>query len=547
MRKFSITAAILLAVVTCWSQSVKDAKKYIYNERYESAKQLLKSSIDKGEDVADARYWLSEIYLKQDSVDAAWKLYDNGTLDILKTPYSKKESPLVYIGWAHAQLDSGKTTEARAGMEALLTTLKYKNADALLEVANANIDSKKGDTKWAIELLTKAIDRDKKNPEIYIALGDAYRKLNDGSNAIMNYESALRLDANNVEALYKEGKIYKTQKNPDIYVAKFKTAYQIDSTYTPVLYELYFYNYYVDVITAGRFLDSYIRNSDPSPEQDYLKTDLLYVSQKYQQAINDAQTIIAKDEQNALPRLYKLIAYSYAALGDSATALTNMNIYFDKQDSSDLVVKDFSMKAGLLEKLSPDKSSAVEWYKKAIRMEQDSVAKVTYMMNLADLQKELGNRDREAFWRQRIFETKKSPTNLDIYKWGLSLYYGKEYAKADSVFALYEEKYPDHVHGYLWRARSSALIDTTMTLGLAVPHYQKLIEVASKDTVANKGILLAAYEYLGGYEANIKKDYEASLNYFTELVMLDPTNSDAAKNIEILKKLVEKEKAKGTK
>ena len=96
-----------------------------------------------------------------------------------------------------------------------------------------------------------------------------------------------------------------------------------------------------------------------------------------------------------------------------------MHSYFDKQDSADLVVKDFSMTAGLLEKHSPDKSSAVEWYKKAIRMEQDSVAKVTYMMNLADLQKELGNRDREAFWRQRIFETKKSETNLDSYKWGL--------------------------------------------------------------------------------------------------------------------------------
>ena len=547
MRKISIMATILLSGITCWSQSVKEAKKYIYNEQYESAKQLLTSSIQKGEEVADARYWLAETYLKQDSVAAAWQVYDNGALDILKTPFSKKASTLPYIGWAHAQLDSGKTTEARALMEEVLTTLKYKKADALLEVANANIDSKKGDTKWAIELLTKAIDCDKKNPEIYIALGDAYRKLNDGSKAVMNYESALRLDANNVEALYKEGKIYKTQQNPEIYVEKFKTAYENDSTYTPVLYELYFYNYYTDVITAGKFLDAYIRHSDPSPEQDYLKTDLLYVSQKYQQAIHDAQNIIAKDEANALPRLYKLIAYSYAALGDSAIALKNMNMYFDKQDSADLVVKDFAMKAGLLEKLSPDKSSAVEWYKKAVRNEQDSVAKVGYMMQLADLQKELGNREREAFWRERIYETKKSPTNLDIYKWGLSLYYGKEYAKADSVFAVYEEKYPDHIHGYLWRARSTALIDTSMALGLAVPHYLKLIEVASKDTVKNKGVLLSAYEYLGGYEANIKKDYEASLNYFKELVSLDPGNTDAAKNIEILERIVDKEKAKGTK
>jgi hypothetical protein len=92
----------------------------------------------------------------------------------------------------------------------------------------------------------------------------------------------------------------------------------------------------------------------------------------------------------------------------------------------------------------------------------------------------------------------------------------------------------------LWRARSNALIDTAMAEGLAVPHYIKLIDVAGKEVDKNKATLLGAYGYLGTYEANIKKDFTASLAYFEKMLELDPGNADATKYAELLREWVEK-------
>jgi hypothetical protein len=151
----------------------------------------------------------------------------------------------------------------------------------------------------------------------------------------------------------------------------------------------------------------------------------------------------------------------------------------------------------------------------------------------------LGNRERESVWRERVYQNKKSPTNLDIYKWGMALYFDQKFEKADSVFALYEAKYPEQIHGYLWRARSNASMDTTMEKGLAVPHYKGLVEVAIKDSVTNKPVLLTAYQYLGAYEANVTKDYGASLDYYSRILALNPEDTEAEKNAKILAKWIQ--------
>jgi len=544
MKKVFILTIVLLSSGIIKAQTIEEATKQLYYERYKSAGNMLHAVIDKDANTPDALYWLAEIYLKEQKTDSAYRLLNVKAKDWLSTSYSKKESPLVYIGWAHTLLDTGKTTEARRLMDEVLATTKNKNPLALWAIARANIDSKNGDVKWALELLDQASKKDKKNPAIYIAMGDAYRKLVDGSNAVVSYKKALDADQQYAEAIYNQGKIYKTQNNPEIFLEYFNKAVEVDSSYAPALYELYAYYFFKDVNQAQKYLDAYISHSDPDPQNNYLKADLFYVSKKYTDAIEEADDIIQRAGPNVQPRLYKLMAYSYAAKGDSSTALKDINTYFEHQDSLQFVAKDYALKAALLENVSTDKTEAIRWYRKAFTLEKDSLEKLNYMVSLADLQKEAGNRKKEAKWRERIYLTKPNPTNLDIYKWGMALYSDKEYLKADSVFAIYEEKYPDHIHGYLWRARSTALADTSMTEGIAVPQFIKLIEIASADTAKNKAILLTAYEYLGGYEANVTKNYTASVGYFEKLLELDPENADARKNKDILSKWIEQ--GKGT-
>jgi tetratricopeptide (TPR) repeat protein len=537
-KTFILLLPALLIFNAANSQTIDEAKKNIYYEHFETAKNILQSVIKRNDASPDAWYWLGEIYLEENNIDSAKKILENKVGQLSAENSSLKQNPLIFIGWAHLLLDSGLKEQAREQMVKVLEASKYKDPAALLAVANANIDSKNGDSLWAVELLGKAIKRDKKNAEIYTALGDAYRKIVDGSNAILSYDKALQINPSYAEAMFKKGRIYKTQKNVEIYLDRFSKAIQADSLYTPALYELYYYYYFRDVVKAKQFLTKYITNSEPSPKHAYMIADLDYVSQNWDLAINEAKDILTQEGSSAQPRLYKMIAYSEAALGDSSMALTNMNLYFEKQNDSSLVAKDFEMKATLLEHVNPDKSLAIEWYKKALGLVQDKLESVSYMINVADLQKQLGNSDREADWREKIYELKDRPTNLDIYKWGMALYLGKNYLKADSVFAIYEEKYPDQVHGYLWRARSNALIDTNMEKGLAVPHYLGLVNIISKDTAKNKQLLVSTFEYLGAYEANTTKDYTASLGYYDKILELDPENSDAIKYAAILKKWI---------
>ncbi|MDO9375369.1 MAG: hypothetical protein Q7T76_13175, partial [Ferruginibacter sp.] len=465
--------------------------------------------------------------------------FSEGTIYFYKQDYSKKKNPLLFIGNAHLLLRLGKTTEAKQLFEETLAEVKYKNAKALLEAAKANLQSAQGDSLWAIELLQKAILRDKNNPEIYTSLGDAYRKMVDGSNAVVNYDKALEVEPTYAEAMYKKGKIYKTQNNPEIYVENFSRALAADPVYAPALYEMYYHYYFRDVTKAANFLDAYIKNSDVSPEHVYMIADLNYVSKKWDTAIRQAKNILKIEGDSAQPRLYKLIAYSQAALGDSATALKNMNEYFSRQPDSAVVPKDFAMKAVLLEKLEDDKTIALAWYKKALAREKNPADSLEYIVSLANLQNKLGHRDREAIWREKAYQLKQQPTNLDLYKWGMALYSSENFSKADSVFAIYQDKYPDHIHGYLWRARSNALIDTTMQQGLAVPHYTKLVELIGKDTATNKPLLVRAYEYLGAYEANTTKDFSASLEYYDKILALEPGNDEAKKNAELLEKWIQ--------
>lgn len=530
----------LLIYTVSDAQSIDEAKKDIYYQRYQSAADVLNKLLTADANNLDARYWLGEVYFQQENNEAAKKVLSEGYEYATKNNVSKKDNPLIYIGWAHLLINEGKTDEAKALLEDVLSESKYKNAEALLRAARANIDSEKGDAAWALELLEKAKKRDKKNPEIYVAAGDAYRKKLDGGNAVLSYNEALKYDDSYAEALYKKGMIYKTQNNKEVYVDNFTKAVQMDSTYAPALYELYYHYFYIDLYPAEKYLNAYLAHSDPSIEQNYMTTDFYYVSRKYQQAVDGAKEIISKEGDKTRPRLYKLIAYSEASLGDSVNAEKEMEKYFEKQKPEEVVTKDYELMAKLNDISTGDKSRAIEWYKKALASETKEKEKLAYMGTLANLQKQLGHRNREAAWREKIYETKDQPNNLDLYNWGIALYMAENYIKADSVFAMYTVKYPDQIYGPLFQARCNALMDTTMEKGLAVPYYQKLIEVASEKPENNKTYLLSAYGYLGTYEANITKDYQASLDYFQKLLELDPNNNDAQRYVATLKSWIDK-------
>jgi hypothetical protein len=437
---------------------------------------------------------------------------------------------------------NGNKAEAQTKSDELIKETKGKNAEVLKALARAQTDAKQGEGNYdyALELLDKAQKRSKKDPGIPMLMGDAWRRKGDGGKAVSSYQAAIALDPNYARANYAIGRIYLTQGNQSVYVKHFTDAINQDANFAPAYYELYYHYYFRDVNEAKNYLEKYIAHTDKTIDNDYMLVDLLYVSQKNKEAIEMANGLLQKQGDSAKARLYKLIAYSYAAMGDSANALKHINTYFSKEKPGNYVAKDYALKADLINNNndSATRMESIALMEKAIELDTLADNKAGYMKQVADMYKLQGNRSQEANWLGKVFTTKKDPSNLDIYYWGLAHYAAKEYPQADSVFGIYTEKYPDHIHGYLWRAKSSAIIDSTMENGLALPYYSKVIEIADDDAATNKSLLIQAYGYLGAYQANVKKDFPVALENFEKILQLDPGNADAARYTGILKKWI---------
>jgi len=516
MKKYLIIVSLLFSTLYSFAQSLDEGKKFMYYERWASAENIFRQLTSQQ---PDAYYWLAESLLKQNKTAEAKQVLANAP-----------KTPLVLV--------------AQGEYEEALKQTKEKDPEVLMAIARAYLDAKSTEYPYILDLLDKAKKRDKKNPEVYAMQGEVYRRMNNGGEAVKAYMEALDKDPNYAQAEYGMGKIYLTQNNTQSFLSHFTNAIQKDPAYTPALYEMYYYYYFRDVNLAKDYLDKYIANSDPSVENDYMMVDLMYASSKHAEALDLAKQLLQKEGDSAQARLYKLIAYSYDALKDSSNAMEYINKYFTKAADTQLVAKDFELRASLLQQFPGNEEKVIADLQKAVAMDTLASNKADYIESLARLYKKMNNRSQEAYWLGKLYEVKENPTNLDLYNWGLAHYSAQEYPLADSVFKLYTEKYPDHIHGYYWRAKSNALIDTTMELGLAVPYYQKVIELAAPDSIKNKSLLIQAYGYVGAYEANVKKEFDDALVNFQKILELDPDNADATRYSGILEKWIKAESEK---
>lgn len=514
------------------AQDINDAKQLIESERYNSAEALLEKKIGNSEPEPEVSYLLVKTYLEQDKINEAGSYVTKH----LQSGLNTNVDPLNHIAYARYLLNTGNKGAAEEIFASIFNDRKnQKNHSLLLAMAEVAIEEKNGDARAALNWLDMAEKKDKSNPEIDIARGLAFRKLRDASNAFLSFQTAIKKDPGNVKAYYLTGKIFAAQKNPEIYMQHFMKAFEIDSTYAPVLEELYNHYYYRDVRIAKKYLEKYIANTDHTLQNDYYMTDILYLNKEYGNAIISALAIINKVQARTQPRLYKLIAYSYLKTGDSARALEYINNYFDKEDPAKVIAADFQLIAQLTERKEGEEKAAIAYYSIAADMDTITSNKQEYAAAIAELYKKTGDEHNRALWLGKLYSWKEKTNNIDLFNWGLAAYKAKDYKITDSVFAIYTTRYPDDIYGYYWRAQANASIDTSMTDSLAIPFYYKVVEIGERDKETYKKMLLKAYGYLGGYEANITKNYPLSLGWFEKYLAMEE-NAEVLKYIEMLRK-----------
>ena len=237
------------------------------------------------------------------------------------------------------------------------------------------------------------------------------------------------------------------------------------------------------------------------------------------------------------PRIYKLKAYSYFKMNDFANAKLSIDEYFKKVHDHDIVPKDYEILGDILASVWGSEDKAYINYEKAMNTDSIPENKAAYLQKAVDLAKKQKDKAATAYWLTKQYNTKKNPSNVDLYYLGRAymdagtINYSAYYT-ADSVFKLYTEKYPDQHFGYYWRGRANWSIDTSMINAMANPHFTKFIELATpllltKDSIDAKGPIKIAYKYFIGYNIFIAKDYKTAIEFCDKILAIDPSDKEA--------------------
>jgi tetratricopeptide (TPR) repeat protein len=321
------------------AQTVQEGVGHLYAERYQSAKQAFEKMTASNPNNLEAVYWLGQTMLAQNDVAGAKALYQ-------RTLTANGNAPWILAGMGHVNLLEGKSAEARQMFDAAIAASKGKKSSdpaILTAVARANVQSysdqkKLGDLDYAIAKLNEAAQAAPTNPDIFVALGNAYRKKHVGGEAIQAYRKA----GNYAPALYRVASLYMSQRNWDVVTENLNAAIAADPRFAPAYEQLYDYHlrYKKDFTTAEGFAKKYISASDPSVENEYIIAQTKYVQNDFAGAIASANKILS-GTQTPRPRVYRLLAYSYLGAKDTAKACSNSNLYLDKAPDEEVIGQDY--------------------------------------------------------------------------------------------------------------------------------------------------------------------------------------------------------------
>jgi Flp pilus assembly protein TadD len=544
MNQLFLLSSFIFFGNTLFAQSIDEGKKFLNYERYTSAQNVFSKLVAANPNDAEAVYWLGQTYIRNgDNPDtvAAQTLYQ-------KTLQANPNQPLIMVGIGEIELMQGHKEDARNRFETAISLAKKKDLPEILTaVGRANVDTKSGDPVYAIDKLNQAADKDKKNPEIQIDLGDAYRKMIDGANATTSYTHALELDPKNARANFMIGRIFETQGYGQelIYMKYYNAAIATDPNFAPAYYWLYQYYYQRDVNKARDYLNKYIAVADPDSKNCYAEASLLYVSKLYQQAITKSDECITSGGTKVFPNLYGLKAYSYDKMGDSLNAKKYFEEFFAKINPDKIGPNDYATYGKVLLKFPGNDSLASIYVDKAVQLDTLPANKLDYIKSTAESLVAAQKYADAGKWYAKILTLKPNYGKTDLYYAGYNEFRGGDYKDADSIFGLYMQKYPEDMFGAYMRAHSAEGLDSTGANGLAKPYYEKVIAIAdtSADKEKVKANEITAYKYMLAYYYNIKRDKAAAIEWNNKILALDPNDAQAIQN----KKALEAQPAKTSK
>jgi predicted Zn-dependent protease len=555
-RKFRTITGITLLVLCClnglrgYSQDLQAAFKLTRAERFEDANAAFKSLLQKNLNDGDIYYYFGDNYLQEyysDTTNNSFKeLSDSARMLFTKGIEKDPANPLNYVGMGQIDLMIKNQPKAQQDFSKAISLLPSKanksivmtpdkQSTVYIKLANAYIKAGVYDTTAVFNALRSAEKLDSKNYDLYIVKGDAYIFMfNDGSKAIANYNIAQSLNPKSPFAKLRVGQLWMRARNYKDALTYYQEVVKIDSTFAPAYRELGYL-----LSRAGRNDEAqqnykkFLRLSGGNTTARIQYVNTLIELKNYNEAITQLNEVLRTDTSNN--DLNRALAYSYYETGQFDKGLLYSRKFFSRAKPDKIRATDYAYMGRLLAKTKQD-SLAQEMLVKAFKVDSSRSELLSEAaMSLIKLKKY----DKAIEIYQMKIALKKAVPN-DYYNLGKVYYNIKAWGKVDTTLAYYNTLMPDHVQGYLWRARALVNIDSTSKLGLAKPAYESMIEKAHADTVKNAKELMEAYSYLSYYYLVQFKDTkeqqygQKSIEYCNKVLAIeppDPAFSDKAKVI----------------
>lgn len=520
-KAFSVAVAAFGLSFATVAQDAAQGLKMIDTERYEKAKAIFKSLTASSPQDAKNYFYLGNVYLLQSKPDSAEGAYKKGV-------EANAQEALNYVGLGRIALDRNNTAEAESNFQKALTMTKERDANVLMHVGYAYLNSKNVNAKKAVELAEKAIARDKKNPDVYIFAGDAYVANRDGGQGMNNYEKAAEIAPQYAKIYYKMGNLYRMGRVTNMAVQNYEKTVEVDPDFAPAYQELgVLYNQQKQYDKAKAAYKKFIDISENNLRARYTYASFLFLSKQYDAMLKEIDNIFQTDSSNIF--MYRLRGYALNELKDYNGSVQALTKFLSGIDTSKVMAEDYEYLAKSLSELGQD-SVAVQYVDKALALDKSNVDLYIIKGKFQFKQKDYAG---AAATFQGAIDQRKTPNGNDYYWLGRSLYYNKQYVEADSAFSKLVAMYPESVQGYFWRARSNAALDPDSKAGTAKPFYEATVEKGQAEPEKNKAMLIEAYKYLGAYYYQNKKPAE-SKPYWQKVKELDPKDEEAANALKVL-------------
>ena len=499
----------------------------------EPAKKTLLQNIQSNnlsqQELAEAHYYLGDIYYAEQAYDSAHDHYEKG---LEADPSFFQNS----IGLAKIILLTDRT-KGEGMLKTLANGKNKKSIELHYAVAKAYFDAKMPDKAAAYIQTAKKVNS--KYAPLYVLEGDILNEEKEIGKACSMYEQAIYFDAAYKPAYIKYARAY-AQLNMPLAIDMLQKLAETDPSSFLVYREIgdayYRNNQYTK---AAQAYEKYMQNCD-FMASDYPKyATILFFNGDFNRSIEIAEQGLKEEPDNFI--LNRILMYNYWEQKKYEEGMKIANKFMNRKDH-DFISLDHIFYARLLQE-NKNANEAISQYETALGLDS---SRVTIYKELADLYEDMGQHDNAILNYDLYMKKNEKQVMISDYFTLGKMYYNAatslianasdnednkqvitNYAReADQLFLFVAEKAPDSYLGNFWRARINAVLDPETESGLAKPYYESAINLMDKNNPKDAKNLIECYSYLG-YYYYLQNDKDKSKEYWNKIIDIDPNNKTA--------------------